>query len=101
MAICQIYLTLSISVENFLDFHVLNQIIATKIVRVSCTEFRCTDCDHVSSQRGNMINHVEARHVVTEGILCHICQKHSPTRQAYRMHMVRVHNIVNVNLKSK
>ena len=39
-----------------------------------------------------MVNHVEAKHVQHEGVVCPLCHKHFATRQAHRMHHSRVHS---------
>jgi len=54
--------------------------------------FQCAKCDHTSKQRQNMANHVEAKHVQHEGVVCPLCHKHFATRQAHRMHHSRVHS---------
>jgi len=77
-------------------FQELDQIIISKIVRVNASEFRCKDCEHVSRQRGNMINHIEAKHVEYGGVVCRTCGKLCPTRQAHRMHLARIHQIANI-----
>ena len=67
--------------------------ILKRIQRLSDGHFQCTICPHTSNQKGNMINHVEAKHIPGPGITCYLCQKHSATRQSYRMHLARNHGI--------
>jgi len=67
--------------------------ICRRIVKVSSGSYQCSLCDHVSNQKGNMINHIEARHIPGPGITCHLCNRHISTRQSYRMHLARVHDI--------
>ena len=57
--------------------------------------FQCSACEHFSRSRQNMENHVEAKHVQTEGWPCHLCDKVCPSRNAYNVHFSRYHNAKN------
>ena len=53
--------------------------------------FQCSACEHFSRSRQNMENHVEAKHVQTEGWPCHLCHKVCPSRNAFNVHFSRHH----------
>ena len=57
--------------------------------------FQCSACEHFSRSRQNMENHVEAKHVQTEGWPCHLCDKVCPSRNAYNVHFSRYHKAKN------
>jgi len=67
--------------------------IADHIIRASNGNFQCSLCLYTSNQKGNMVNHIEARHFPGPGVVCQYCNKLSATRQSYRMHLSRVHDI--------
>ena len=52
----------------------------------------CSDCDYSSKNNSNVYEHIEARHVGSEGYHCSFCDKTCPTRNAFRIHNVRHHN---------
>ena len=45
-----------------------------------------------------MANHVEAKHVQHEGVVCPLCHKHFATSQAHHMHYSRVRKICVTNI---
>ena len=53
--------------------------------------YRCRHCSFTSDRSYNVKSHVEARHVVTGGLSCHLCQTVCPTRKALKMHVFRHH----------
>lgn len=57
----------------------------------------CLQCDFSSSKRGNVQSHVEAKHVISEGVPCGVCGTICPTRKALSMHFSRKHKIVWIN----
>ena len=79
-----------VSVVSFED---LDKTIERMLFRNADGQFQCTECGHVSNQRPNMVNHVESKHVSYPGVECEICGKHIRTRQAYRMHLSRDHQV--------
>merc|ERR550519_589637 len=74
------------------SFEDLDNTIKTMFYKIEAG-FQCTECEHVSKQRPNMVNHVEAKHVQHNGVVCELCNKHSTTRQAHRMHQHRAHGV--------
>ena len=53
--------------------------------------WRCADCEYTSKDKRGMFEHIESKHVGSEGYSCQICQKHCPTKNAMRSHMSRYH----------
>ena len=51
----------------------------------------CLECSYQSSNRHNVLAHIEAHHIVHGGHKCPICGVSSPTKNALRMHMKRKH----------
>jgi len=51
--------------------------------------WQCTDCDHTSQQPTNMRNHIEVKHVFTEGYYCQQCSKFCRTKNALSIHRTR------------
>ena len=62
-----------------------------KLIKVSSSEFRCRDCEHVCKTKQNMQKHIEAKHFVNCEISCQICGHISPNRWAYGTHLNRHH----------
>jgi len=73
------------------EFQQINARIEDKIVKLASNQFQCADCDFVSKRKENLRSHIESKHVVHSGIVCPLCYKVSPTRQAFRMHKLRAH----------
>jgi len=51
--------------------------------------WQCTDCDHTSQQPTNMRNHIEVKHVLTNGYYCQQCSKFCRTKNALSIHRTR------------
>ena len=51
----------------------------------------CTDCDHSSKNKHHVLEHIEAKHVVSAGYHCIACDKMCPTKNALRKHNFRYH----------
>ena len=71
----------------------LDQVIYAKMYRTSDGLFVCTECGTSSRLRINLRNHIEARHVKTEGFYCPICNMHCSSRNAVASHKTRYHKI--------
>ena len=50
----------------------------------------CSECDYHSRVRGDMVNHVESRHV-SSSVSCELCGVVTKTRKALKMHKFRNH----------
>jgi len=53
--------------------------------------WKCTDCDYQTKGRRGLFEHIESKHVGSEGYSCQFCQKFCPSRNALRSHMSRHH----------
>ena len=64
----------------------------TKMVRTASGAWSCVCCDYLRSNRGDVANHVEAKHVDTFGnVGCEYCGFETKTRKALKMHAFRMH----------
>ena len=76
---------------KLLVFEELDRIIRTKMMKTDTGDFSCLDCSYITRSKSIMLNHVESRHVEYGGVVCQLCHKLLPTRQALRMHKSREH----------
>ena len=77
--------------REILVFEELDRIIRTKMMKMDTGDFSCLDCPYITRSKSIMLNHVESRHVDYGGVVCQLCLKVLPTRQALRMHKSREH----------
>ena len=73
------------------SYEELDRSIETMYFKTPAGGYQCTECGYSSNVTTNIINHIESKHLETPGIDCDLCNKHLRTRQAYRMHVHRVH----------
>jgi len=67
--------------------------IANRLVHIVANQWQCTDCGY-QSKKGNVKEHIEARHVSHPGYQCTHCSTVCPTRSALRGHNRRTHQIL-------
>ena len=78
--------------KNILPFSVLDNLISSKMGRDPSTgAWYCVDCHYESANKGDVGNHIEAKHVETAGTSCDICGIVTKTRKAMKMHKMRQH----------
>ena len=65
---------------------------------VAINSWRCNECDYKSSVRGDMKNHIEAKHVENSSVSCNICGFVTKTRKALKMHKYRV-IVINCSIR--
>ena len=53
--------------------------------------WRCADCDYTAKLKRGMFEHVESKHVGSQGYTCLYCGKHCPSKNALRSHVSRNH----------
>ena len=73
------------------SYEELDRSIETMYFKTPAGGYQCTQCGYSSNVTTNIVNHIESKHLETPGIDCDLCNKHLRTRQAYRMHVHRVH----------
>ena len=54
----------------------------------------CLQCNFSSNKKGNVHSHVEAKHVISQGVSCDVCGTICPTRKALSMHNSRKHRVL-------
>ena len=76
----------------FIAFAVLDNLISSKMGRDPATgSWYCVDCHYESANKGDVRNHIEAKHIDTVGTSCDICGIVTKTRKAMKMHKMRQH----------
>ena len=73
------------------SYEELDRSIETMYFKSPAGGYQCSECGYSSNVTTNIVNHIESKHIETPGINCDLCNKHLRTRQAYRMHVHRVH----------
>lgn len=53
--------------------------------------WQCHHCEYTTKARQGMVNHIESRHVESNGVACQFCPRVCPTRHAMQMHVLRQH----------
>jgi len=56
--------------------------------------WQCVACGWQTKFKTRLYEHVEAKHVETNGYSCHVCQKFCPTQKALKMHRSKYHRHV-------
>ena len=56
--------------------------------------WQCTACGWQTKFKTRLYEHVEAKHVETNGYTCPICQKFCPTQKALKIHRSKYHRHV-------
>merc|ERR1712130_1093363 len=82
--------------EHPRDDQEFSTLINSKMTKVSVdgsgSVWHCCECDYSSRVKCNVTQHVEAKHIEHEGYYCYICNKTSPSKNAFRMHNKRNHS---------
>ena len=66
--------------------------IRSRITRLASGWYHCTDCAYESKYKSTMNRHVEAKHIVTPGVMCDHCLQVCPTSNALISHKYRFHS---------
>ena len=53
--------------------------------------WQCHHCEYTTKAIQGMVNHIESRHVESNGVACQFCHRVCPTRHAMQMHVLRQH----------
>lgn len=53
----------------------------------------CHRCDYSTRARQGLVNHIESRHIESQGVQCKYCPRVCPTRHAMQMHVSRQHQM--------
>ncbi|XP_023319881.1 protein tramtrack, beta isoform isoform X15 [Eurytemora carolleeae] len=69
----------------------LDSIILSKMVRSASGMWACVSCDYERNNRGDVSNHIEAKHIEFSRVDCDYCGFVTKTRKALKMHIFRMH----------
>jgi uncharacterized C2H2 Zn-finger protein len=72
-------------------FAELDLVIRGKIYKNGLGQWACSECGKTSTWKSDLTRHVEARHVVTDGVGCAQCHKIFKTRDSLRKHVKGAH----------
>lgn len=61
------------------------------MVKIDSEVWGCALCEFRTKFYSTAVNHIEAKHVVSDGFQCEYCSTLCPTRQALKMHKSRKH----------
>lgn len=63
----------------------------SKIESLPDGSFQCQECPHLNRNKRAMFEHVESKHVQSDGYNCPVCEKNCRSLNALRSHTVRYH----------
>jgi len=52
----------------------------------------CAECSFTTKYQATMSNHVESRHLQSDGYTCQFCNKFCPTKNALKCHIYQRHS---------
>jgi len=68
-----------------------DDLVWSKIVSLPDGSHQCQDCPHLNRNKRAMFEHVESKHVQSDGYNCPVCEKNCRSLNALRSHTVRYH----------
>ena len=60
-----------------------------KLMKRDGTNYICLKCGKTSIHKNNLKNHIEAKHLITEGFNCQFCNGWFKTQDSFRKHIRR------------
>ena len=72
-------------------FAALDSMIEFKMGRDENGSWFCLECHYESSNKGDVKNHIEAKHIEAIATSCELCGIVTKTRKAMKMHKLRQH----------
>ena len=70
----------------------LKEAIKQRMVKQYDGSWGCSDCGFVIKYQATLTNHVEAKHLQSDGYSCQHCNKFCPTRNALKCHIYQRHS---------
>jgi len=67
------------------------ELVWSKILCLPDGSYQCQECTHLNRNKRAMFEHVESKHVQSEGYNCPVCAKNCRSLNALRSHTVRYH----------
>ena len=68
----------------------ITEIVLSKMVREEGV-WKCLDCSWQTQYKTRLFEHVEAKHVETDGYFCKLCDKHLPSIISWKQHKSKFH----------
>ena len=74
------------------QMQLVTDLVASKMIHDDFNRnWRCHDCDFVTKYKTRLFEHVEAKHVETEGYSCFICKKFCASIKGLKVHNQKYH----------
>jgi len=70
----------------------LKEAIRLRMIKELDGSWRCSECSFATKYQATLTNHVESRHLRTEGYHCLYCNKFCPTKNALKCHTYQRHS---------
>lgn len=84
-------------VRSFAEQEMPSAVVEMKMLKEMTADrglfWRCADCDYIVKDKRGMFEHVESKHVGSQGYTCMHCGKHCPSKNALRSHVSRNHPV--------
>ena len=65
--------------------------VKSRMQKLSSGMWSCTECGYATNYYTALTNHIESKHIETDGFVCEFCQTFCPTRNALKSHKHRKH----------
>ena len=73
----------------------MKEAIKQRMVKQYDGTWGCSECDFVTKYQATLTNHVEAKHLQSDGYSCQYCNKFCPTKNALKCHIYQRHSQKN------
>ena len=70
----------------------LDRTIKDRMVFLASGLYGCSECPYTTKYSTTCQNHIESKHMSTNGFICNFCEKFCPTRNALKSHVSKKHN---------
>ena len=68
----------------------ISEIVLSKMIKED-RMWKCLDCEWQTQYKTRLFEHVEAKHVETDGYMCKPCGKHLPSIKSWNQHKFKYH----------
>ena len=88
--------TEQVVLANNIEINELDERIATMMEKNGEGKWTCSVCGNIASQKSNMVNHIEAKHIYGMSHPCNQCGKSFRSRNCFNVHVSRLHQKLNL-----